>query len=288
VSNTSGDNRIKPDTYTAILRIASQHLASAGVDDPMRDARRLLAFVLDVPISRLTLALQDQSDPNVTEKFLDLIAKRTDRQPVSQLLGKREFWGRSFSVTPDVLDPRPDTETLVEHALMLPFSTVLDLGTGSGCILLSLLGDRSDAIGTGSDASADALAVATANAAQLGLQDRATFLQSDWYQDVAGKFDLITSNPPYVTANEYETLTPEIRNWEPKLALTPGSDGLSACRTIAAGAAMHLRPGGHLIVEIGATQAVDVMAIFVDGGLTDCSVKTDINDHDRVVIGQLP
>jgi release factor glutamine methyltransferase len=154
--------------------------------------------------------------------------------------------------------------------------------------LLSLLGDRAGAIGTGTDLSIDALAVATANAENLSLQGRASFWQSDWYQNVTGRFDLITSNPPYVTASEYKNLAPEIRNWEPKMALTPGGDGLDAYRKIAEGAAKHLTPKGHLIVEIGATQANDVMAIFVDVGLVECCVKTDLNGLDRVIIGRLP
>lgn len=277
------NNATQHIVYTKLLSEASQTLRAAGIADPMRDARLLLAHAIGISNTRLTLVLQDIATPKAIENFHSLIAKRTARQPVSQLLGAREFWGRRFKVTLDVLDPRPDTELLVETALEVPFRQILDLGTGSGCILISLLCERPETTGTGVDISSAALNIATENAASLAVASRATFQHSDWFENVEGRFDLIVANPPYVTASEYKALAPELRLWEPEAALTPGGDGLSAYRTIAAGAASYLRPDGHLIVEIGATQADAVQAIFQAAGFKNCTVKSDLNNHNRVV-----
>jgi release factor glutamine methyltransferase len=202
---------------------------------------------------------------------------------MGQILGHRAFWRHRFRVTPDVLDPRPETEALVAEALRAPFVRVLDLGTGSGAILLSLLADRPAATGLGTDVSAPALAVAAHNAAALGLADRAAFLRADWFDGVAGSFDLIVSNPPYIAEGEMAALAPEVRDWEPRLALTPGGDGLAAYRTIAAGAGAHLAPGGRLIVETGAAQGPAVAAIMAAAGLGPVRVLPDLAGRDRVV-----
>lgn len=254
----------------------------------MRDARLLLAHALDISIDRLTLVLHDQLSETQAATFHTLITKRATRQPVSQLLGRREFWGRAFRVTPDVLDPRPDTELLIETALEHPFDRVLDLGTGTGCILLSLLCEHKTATGIGTDISDAALSIASTNAIRHEVQNRVSFIRSDWYQNVTGKFDLILSNPPYITADEYKTLAPEVLDWEPKIALTPGGDGLSAYRQIIAGAALHLTPNGTLIVEIGMSQAQAVLGLFQIAGFVDCAVKSDLNNRDRVVYGRMP
>jgi release factor glutamine methyltransferase len=213
----------------------------------------------------------------------EAVARRADRVPVSQIVGRRAFWTSEFVVTPDVLDPRPETEVLVEQALSEPFSNVLDLGTGSGCILISLLQERPLAKGVGTDISEKAVLVAGENAARLGVADRLVLPVSDWFADVGGRFDLIVSNPPYIAVGEMAGLQPEVRDHEPRMALTDEGDGLGAYRAIAAGAPDHLVPGGRLLVEIGATQAVAVCGFFRSAGLEDILVHADLDGRVRVV-----
>ena len=270
-------------TGAELMRSGTARLRAAGVPDPLTDTRRLLAYALEVAPERLTLALAEPVGPGAVAAFDRVIARREARQPVAQILGRRAFWGREFRVTPDVLDPRPETETLIELALERPFTRVLDLGTGSGCILLSLLAERSDARGLGVDASEPALAVARGNAVALGVSDRAEFRRSDWWSKVEGRFDLIVANPPYVAEDEWATLAPEVRDWEPRGALTPGGDGLGAYRQIAAGAADHLLPGGAILLEIGAAQGVAVAAILAEVGFSQPAAHRDLGGRDRVI-----
>lgn len=266
-----------------LLKAGVDRLRAAGLDDPLRDARLLMAHALEIPAGRLTLALHDPLPPGAEARFLALIAEREDRRPVSQLLGGREFYGRRFAVSEAVLDPRPETEMLVAAALDLPFARFLDLGTGSGAILLSLLAERPEAQGLGVDSSAPALEVARANAAALGVDKRAELRLSDWFSQVDGEFDLILSNPPYVTEAEYEALDPGLRKWEPRAALTPGGDGLDAYRAIAAGLPCFLRPGGRVLLEIGPAQAASVSGLLSAAGLAEIAVHRDLDGRDRVV-----
>jgi release factor glutamine methyltransferase len=275
-------------TAADALRAAVARLAAAGVPGAAGDARALLAHALYVAPDRLTLHLPDPIPPEALQRLDAALTARAARQPVSQITGRRLFWGRPFRVTPDVLDPRPETETLVAAALTAPFSRVLDLGTGSGAILLTLLAERPEATGLGTDLSAAALAVAAGNAGALGLVPRATFRQADWFGDVSGRFDLIVSNPPYIAQAEMAALQPEVRDWEPHLALTPGGDGLDAYRRIVAGVGSHLTPGGRVLVEIGATQGSAVAGFFRAAGLQDVSVLPDMDGRDRVVAGRAP
>ncbi len=270
-------------TAAEALRAAMPRLVAAGVADAPRDARLLLAYAMGVPADRLTLHLSDALSEGAEVRFEQGITARTARQPVSQITGTRLFWGRAFRVTRDVLDPRPETETLVATALEHPFSRALDLGTGSGAILLTLLAERTDATGVGSDLSPSALAVARGNATVLGVSDRAVFLLSDWFERVTGQFDLIVSNPPYIAQAEMANLAPEVRDWEPHLALTPGGDGLAAYRAILRGAAAALHPGGRLLLEIGPTQAAGVGALCASAGLVDVRTSRDLDERDRVV-----
>ena len=270
------------------LRDAAGELHRAGVDDPMRDARVLMAAVLGIGTDRLTLHEGDTLDAAQVRTFREFVARRRVRQPVAQIIGHRMFWGRGFLVTPDTLDPRPETETLVAEALRLPFTRMLDLGTGTGCILLSCLADMPGATGLGTDISPAALAVAGLNAKGLGLADRAAFVQSDWFADVPGQFDLIVSNPPYIAPAEMAALAPEVRDWEPEGALTPGGDGLAAYRAIAGGAAARLMPGGRILLEIGPTQAAAVSALLVRAGLAGVRVLQDLDGRDRVVAATKP
>ncbi len=270
------------------LRAAVERLRAVGVPDPARDARLLLAEALGIAPGRLTLQLPDPLAPDAASAFERMIAARAARQPVAQILGRRLFWGRAFAVTPDVLDPRPETETLIAAALDAPFRRVLDLGTGSGAILLTLLAERPVATGMGCDLSAAALAVARENAQALGLGSRATLCRSDWFSSVRGSFDLIVSTPPYIAAPELAQLAPEPRDWEPRMALVPAGDdgsGLGAYRAILAGLGPHLAPRGRLVVEIGAAQGRAVAALFLARGLAQVRVLRDLDGRDRVVCG---
>lgn len=270
------------------LAAATRRLAAAGVEDAARDARRLLAHALGTGPERLTLLAPEAMTPEAALAFETAVAARARRQPVSQITGRRDFWGRSFGVTPDTLDPRPETECLVEAALERPFVRMLDLGTGTGCILASCLGGMPVATGLGTDMSEAALAVACANAAAHGLGPRARFLRADWFAGVTGRFDLITSNPPYLAEAEIAGLAPEVRDWEPRGALTPGGDGLGAYRAIAAGAGARLMAGGRLILEIGPTQAGAVAALLVAQGFPAPEIRRDLDGRDRVVIATKP
>lgn len=267
-------------TGAEALRAAILRLREAGVEDAPRDTRLLLAEAMGLDPARLSLHLSEGITDAARLRFDGFVTERARRRPVSQILGRRDFWGRSFRVTPDVLDPRPDTETLVELALLAPFSRVLDLGTGSGAILLSLLGDRPGAVGLGIDASPAALTVARANAAALGIA--ADFALSDWFAAVQGRFDLIVSNPPYIAEAEMPHLAPEVLH-EPRLALTPGGDGLGAYRRILAGVGAHLAPGGRLLLEIGRSQGRAVETLVTEAGLQEVQVHRDLAGQDRVV-----
>lgn len=279
-----------PDGETAAQALARAiaHLRAAGLPDPARDARRLLAHALDLAPDRLTLHLPDPMPPAAQARLDAALTARAQHQPVSQIIGGRLFWGRWFTVTRDVLDPRPDTETLIAAALERPASRVLDLGTGSGCILLTLLAEWPDATGLGIDASPGALAVARRNADALGLTGRATLAQGDWASGLAGPFDLIVSNPPYVTAAEMAALAPDVRLWEPAMALSPGGDGLAAYRTLLPQLPALLAPGGRVLLEIGPAQGEAVTALARAAGFGQVRVLTDLDGRDRVVFAQKP
>ena len=276
----------EPVTAAEALRRGITRLADAGLADAMGDARLLLAHALALPRHRLSGALPAPMPVDAQRLFDAALQARAARQPVSQIIGRRAFWKHEFRVTRDTLDPRPETETLVEAALAEPFASVLDLGTGTGAILISLLAERPDVRGTGTDISAAALEVARENAKAIGVC--ADFLESDWFAAVSGQFDLVVSNPPYIALDEMAGLAPDVRDWEPRQALTDEGDGLAAYRAIAAGAGACLAPGGRLMVEIGPTQAAQVLALMAAAELTDLSVLPDLDGRDRVVWGRKP
>lgn len=267
-----------------MLRAGIRRLAAAGVSDAASDARRLMAAALGVPAGRLTLALAEPISASQSSTYDAFLTRRAGRQPVSQIVGHRLFWGREFLVTPDVLDPRPETEALVACALEEPFGRLLDLGTGSGCILVTLLAERPEAVGTGADLSDAALAVAARNAARHGVERRATFRHGDWLDGLAGPFDLIVSNPPYIALAEMLGLAPEVRDHEPRLALTDEGDGLAAYRAILGGAGALLAFGGRVMVEVGASQAEAVLAIGRAAGLTRAETRLDLDGRARVCL----
>lgn len=275
-------------TGAEALRSAVARLRSAGIEDAPRDARRLLAHALGVAPDRLTLLLADMLPEPAQDRFDAAVTARSARQPVSQIVGERAFFGRRFLVTRDTLDPRPETELAVEAAIEEPFVKLLDLGTGTGCILLSCLAAIPFATGLGTDVSAAALAVAQSNADRLGLAARVRFRVSDWFAAVPDRFDLIVSNPPYIAEAEIAGLAPEVRDWEPRGALTPGGDGLGAYRAIAAGAGARLMAGGRLVLEIGAGQAAAVCALLEAQGFTGPEVRRDLDGRDRVIVARQP
>jgi release factor glutamine methyltransferase len=266
------------------LASGAARLAAAGVPDPARDARLLLAEALGLAPDRIVLSADAGVDAAAAAAFAAYLDQRARFRPVAQILGRRAFWGRDFAVTADVLDPRPETEVLVACALEgPPPAAVLDLGTGSGAILVTLLAEWPEARGLGTDVSAAALAVAERNAARHGVAARAEFRRADWTEGLAGRFDLVVSNPPYVAGAEMAGLSRDVRDWEPALALTPGPTGLESYRRIAAGLGRVLAPEGRALVEIGAGQGGAVTAIFRGAGFT-AEVRPDLDGRDRVVV----
>lgn len=268
------------DVRTA-LRDAIRLLEVAGVPTPQVDASALL----DAAAGRKSAAI-DQVPDDVADNFRRMIARRARREPVSHITGRRAFWMHEFKVTKDVLDPRPDTETLVEYALSLPFNRVLDLGTGSGCIIISLLAERASATGLSVDMSSAALDIARENAEHIGVSDRLALTQSNWFERVSGQFDLIVSNPPYIPDQVFEGLEPEVRRFEPKMALTAGKDGLDAYRVISAQAKRFLTKGGRLVVEIGYDQRAAVTELFLNEEYEDVTCHRDLAGKDRVISGK--
>ena len=263
-------------------------LAKAGVAGAERDALRLLAHAAGWDVGRLSIELGQPIASDIAARFDHAIAQRAAGRPVAKITGWRDFWAGRFRVTDDVLDPRPDTETLIEAALQHPFQRVLDLGTGSGCIVLSLLAERPAATGVGCDISPAALDVARANAADHGLGTRVSFVQSDWFSAIEGRFDLVVSNPPYIALDEMADLAIEVRAHDPFCALSDGGDGLGAYRSIAAGIGRVLRPHGMVLVEIGPSQGAAVAQLFQNAGLTEIAVLPDLDGRDRVVCAKAP
>ncbi|KIN64869.1 Release factor glutamine methyltransferase [Sulfitobacter noctilucicola] len=270
------------------MAAAAARLRAAGVPDPARDARMLLAHAASVDAARVTLIAPEEIAPEIAERFENLISLRAVRVPVSQLVGSRAFYGRDFRISRDVLDPRPETETLIDLALSAPFETVLDLGTGSGCILVSLLAENTEARGVGVDLSEAACLQASANAVMHGVAARADIYQSDWFAEVQGRFDLIVANPPYLAMAEMDGVAPELRDHEPHMALTDGLDGLSAYRIIAQQAQGFLTTSGRVMVEIGWQQGAAVQAIFRDSGWAGVDLALDLDGRARVVCAGQP
>jgi release factor glutamine methyltransferase len=276
-----------PERLDVLLRHAQEQLAAAGIETARLDARLLLQAAAGLRYEAIIADPAQTVSDAVCRRFATLLERRRRREPVARILGEREFFGRRLQLTPATLDPRPDTETLVEEALrLLPAgrpATVLDLGTGTGAIVIALLGERPLASGVATDLAPEALAVARANAERHGVLARLALVQADWYEGIGGRFDLIVSNPPYIRDGDIATLTPEVREHDPRAALAGGADGLDAYRDIAAGARRHLQPGGHVAVEIGAGQAPDVAVLFRSQGLGCVARRADLAGHIRVL-----
>ena len=269
---------------------ARQQLEAAGVAGPVIDARLLVEAAADTTRVEIVTDPYRVLTPEQEARLEDYLARRAKREPVSHILGRKGFWKIMLQVTPDVLTPRPDTETVVEYVLRdFPENApwhVLDLGVGSGAILLSILAERPAAKGLGVDVSEEALAVARENAANLGLAGRTALLRGDWTWGLGeATFDLVVSNPPYIASHVIEDLEPEVRDHEPRLALEGGPDGLNAYRTLAPEILRVLKPGGRFAVEIGYDQKDAVEALFREAGAADVVTVRDLGDRDRVVAG---
>ena len=276
------------------MQWTTDFLKKKGVESPRLEAQILLGHVMDC--AKIELVARSNEEPTEAERarFKDLIRQRTEGWPVAYLVGKREFYLLSFEVTPAVLIPRPDTETLVLEALRLlkgrSNPAVLDLGTGSGCIAICIAHQAKTACLTAVDVSPDALVVAKRNAHAHGVQDRVTFALGDLFAPVpeGAKFDLVASNPPYITPGEMAELAPDIREHEPRIALDGGPDGLAFYRRIAADASRFLKPGGTVLVEIGVAQEVAVRALFAARSeLTVGPTIKDLAGRPRAIAARL-
>lgn len=269
---------------------AKARLEAAGLAGPVIDARLMVEAAADATRADIVTDPYRPLTPEQEATLDNYLSRRERREPVSHILGRKGFWKIMLSVTPDVLTPRPDTEVIVDYALkqfpeQMPFN-ILDLGVGSGAILLAILAERPAARGLGVDVSEDALAVGRENAANLGLAPRAALLRGDWTQGLdEASFDLVVSNPPYIASEVIEGLEPEVKDYEPRLALDGGPDGLDAYRRLAPEILRVLKPGGAFAVEIGYDQKDAVEALFKAAGASDVQTLKDLALHDRVVVG---
>lgn len=278
----------------AALRQAGELLASAGLAEPLADAHILVEDATGLGRSALLFEADEALGSEAAERLDDFARRRLAHEPVFRIVGRREFWGLDLAVTPAVLDPRPDTETIVSAALrsLKPRRTegltLLDLGTGSGAILCALLTELPRAQGIGVDLSTEACSVARANIARCGLQDRAEVLEGSWSAGISSRFDLVVSNPPYIETAVIADLSPEVRDHDPWLALDGGADGLDAYRAICPALTALLQPDGIVVFEIGAGQATDVAALLEAAGLAVLRTERDLGGHQRAVVAGFP
>jgi len=271
-------------------RALAEQFRAAGIESPGLDARVLIGHALGLDHTGLVGAATQQLSDLTASQIERFAARRLAHEPVARIVGEREFWGLALAVTPAVLVPRPETETVVELALALidrdgartrPLR-IADLGTGSGALLLALLTELPNAHGIGTDIDPAALAVAQDNAARLGLKARAQFIAGDYAQPLSGPFDLVVSNPPYIASAEIGTLGPEVREHDPRHALDGGADGLAAYRAIAADAA-RLSPRGSMVVEIGRGQEAEVERLFAAKGFALVQTRPDLAGITRAL-----
>lgn len=277
----------EPWTVLRVLKWTAQHLRSKGIDSGRLDAEWLLADLLGLDRVGLYLHFDRPLQADELAAYRERVRRRARREPLQYILGHCEFWSLRFQVSPAVLVPRADTEVLVEEALkrMADRGTLLDVGTGSGCIALSLLHERSKWCGCGLDKSDQALQLARTNAVELGLDARFEPVCGDLEALPAGPYDLIVSNPPYIPSADIQGLMPEVRDYEPRLALDGGSDGLEAYRHLARQTG-RLAAGGWLLVEVGIGQAQVVRELFASAGLGEIFMREDYAGIPRVVGGR--
>lgn len=285
----------RPVSRSAAATRIAEWLAAHGVEpaEAQDDARALLRAAAG--LTRLDLAMSPQAplERAAADRLLDYAARRAAREPVSRILGERGFWTLDLSVAPDVLDPRADTETLVETALNLIEDrgarlTVLDLGAGSGAVLCALLSELPNARGVAVDLSPNACAATRANLARCGLAGRAVVIRGRWGESIRGPFDVVVSNPPYICAGEIGDLDPEVRLHDPALALDGGVDGLQCYREICADLDRLVRPGGVAAFEVGWDQSREVAALLEASGFPGAAIARDAQGHERVVAARAP
>lgn len=291
-------------TLEALQRRMMQQLKTQHHETAPLDARLLLEHASGLSSTDLAIQAKQEADATLIHDAQALVALRLTGMPVAKIIGHKEFWGRRFHVSPAVLDPRPDSETLIEAALaLLPEDKALrliDLGTGSGCLLLTLLAERPLARGLGIDKSRAALSLARRNAhclksgldsgldLNLGLRRRVALRHGDWLHGVNATADMIVANPPYIASDSIDRLDRDVRLFDPRLALDGGSDGIGPYHALIAPSFQCLTGGGHLLLEIGVTQAEAISALMAAAGFADISLRQDLAGRDRVLIGRKP
>jgi release factor glutamine methyltransferase len=273
------------DAVTAVAR----RVAAAGVAEPRREARLLVALALGVAPATVLGYPERPLEPAAQARLDGLAARRAAGEPYARLLGRRQFWSLDFALTPDTLDPRPDSETLIEAALAhLPDRAaplkLIDFGTGTGCLLLALLSELPNAVGIGVDILPGAAAAARLNAAALGLGRRASFMVGHWGDPIAGEADVILANPPYIPSGDINGLAPEVADHEPRAALDGGNDGLAAFRELAGDLGRLARSGGIVVVEVGQGQAPMVAWLMARAGLSVRAIRCDLSGIERVLV----
>nr|WP_295985590.1 peptide chain release factor N(5)-glutamine methyltransferase [uncultured Agrobacterium sp.] len=279
-------------TVSAELAAARKRLQTAGVSDPFLDARLLIAEIIGFSLTDFVMKPDHPVTCEEQARIAAMVERRAGGEPVHRILGHREFHGLDLLLSKETLEPRPDTEVLVDTVLpalkqavsQKGSARVLDLGTGTGAICLALLKECPGATGIGSDISADALETAAKNASRNGLETRFEIRQSDWFEKISGRFDIIVSNPPYIRRDIVTTLDREVRHHDPMAALDGGQDGLAPYRLIAADAGRFLVENGIVGVEIGFDQRLDVSAIFASHGFSLLDAVKDYGGNDRVLI----
>lgn len=281
-------------TIGALLHEVQTQLADAGIDNPRLDARVLLGAVIEGGEAAVFGYPEREVEGGALRRVREMAKHRAAREPMSQVLGEKEFWSLMFEVTGDTLTPRPDTETMIEAVLAwagkraAPSLRILDMGTGSGCIVLSLLHALPNATGLGVDCSGEALAVAKRNADRLSLGDRVQFQTGNWADGIETRFDAVVANPPYIPSGDIAMLDPEVARFEPLVALDGGLDGLDPYRVIAQSIRGVLAPGGAVFLEMGIGQENDVAEMLRTAGLEDIAIHADLSGLDRCVVGHNP
>lgn len=282
---------------TEVWRTVAARLKTADIPTPELDARLLVGHAAGLSEATALSATRDELAPDALSTLDALVSRRISGEPVSRIIGRRGFWNHEFLISPATLDPRPDSETLIELTLrIVAFESweslplrILDLGTGSGCLLLSLLSELPDAVGLGIDISKDALSLAQKNADHIGVAGRATFQQGNWFDGLNETFDIIVSNPPYIVSRELNNLMVEVKQHDPVTALDGGTDGLDAYRIISAQASKYA-PNGWLVFECGKGQFSNVSSLMAAGGFTapmpDLGIAKDLGGVERCVAGR--
>ena len=277
------------NTLGSLYKSVSIELTDAKVDRPQLEARILIAHAARIEHTRVIGYPEDKLNSITIGNLRKIVERRKRGEPIAHIIGMKEFWSLNFNVTKETLIPRPDSETLIESVLSMitnyldPLS-ILDLGTGSGCLLLALLSELPNAKGIGIDISSSACQIAEKNSNDLGLSKRAKFHQGNWMDGIRDKFDFIISNPPYIADSHIKFLEKEIRLFEPHKALSGGPDGLSAYRLIAKESINHLKSDGILAVEIGINQKKDISDIFAKNGLKINKIQRDYSNIERCIL----